>query len=90
MKGVRFQDLYDFEKRADNEEKAYNKGFFHTCVVCGKGIKDDAKVKWLRLLDGGEIITDDDEVQDGIEGDIGCFPCGNDCYRKYKQNEVEL
>ena len=39
---------------------------------------------------GGEIITDDDEVQDGIEGDIGCFPCGNDCYRKYKQNEVEL
>ena len=64
MKGVIFQNLCDFGKRADNEEKAYNKGFFHTCVVCGKGIKDDTKVKWLRLLEGGEIITDDDEVPD--------------------------
>lgn len=87
MKKAMFHSLYDFGKRAENEEKAYDKGFSHTCIVCGKGIKDTAKVKWLRLLDGGEIITESEETVE-MEKDMGWYPVGNDCYKRYKQAEI--
>lgn len=57
------------------------------CVICGRTIKNymTAKsVKWLRMYGGGEFLTDDMETPDGqLENDMGCFPCGAACYKKF-------
>lgn len=54
------------------------------CVICGRTVKNakkEKKVKWIRLYGGGEFLTDSDES--GLEDDMGWFPVGATCYKKF-------
>lgn len=78
-----------YEQHERNEEIAYSKGFENVCICCGKGIKDIKKTKWIRMIEGGEFYTEDEQELDPY-GDMGWFPIGNICYKKYKENEVDI
>jgi hypothetical protein len=92
IKGIEADNLINWEKRYEQEEKSYNQGFDEICLVCGKGIKDIKKVKMLGLLNGGDILTEIDIVlpQEYENGYIGFYPVGNCCYKKYKAIEKEI
>lgn len=57
------------------------------CVICGKTIKNymtAKRVKWLRMYGGGNYLTDDEKTPDGqLDGDMGWFPVGTTCYKKF-------
>lgn len=79
----------DYEQQERNEEIAYSKGQMEHCICCGKGIRDIKKVKWIRMIEGGEFYTEDEQELDPY-GDMGWFPIGNSCYKKYKANEIDI
>ncbi|MBQ5878442.1 MAG: hypothetical protein IIW71_11710 [Treponema sp.] len=79
----------DWHQIDRNEELAYSKGFRDVCVCCGKGIKDIEKSKRIRMIEGGEFYTEDEQELDPY-GDMGWFPIGNSCYKKYKANESDI
>lgn len=51
------------------------------CIVCGKTVKNAKTVRQLRLYAGGELLTDSEEP--GLEDDMGWFPVGATCYKKF-------
>jgi hypothetical protein len=54
------------------------------CAICGKPVVTENAKHWSRVVDGGSRFTlTSDDCFDG-SGDMGCFPVGNDCHRKYK------
>jgi hypothetical protein len=77
-------------KRFENEESFnFIPGVAEPCIICGKKIKNPKFGHWLRLIDGGEIITDDDEnarPSENAAGEMGWYPCGPDCYKKFLKN----
>jgi hypothetical protein len=90
IKGAKVElvDL-DYKQKDRNEEIAYSKGFQDVCICCGKGIKDIKKTKWIRTIEGGEFYTEDEQELDHYS-DMGWFPIGNTCYKKYKENEIDI
>ena len=90
------------------QDKNYNKNEdmtpsnWYPCVICGKGCKEEKFVNadgstkkgthWLHLVCGAEFITD--EIGDFGEpnGDMGWFPVGNTCWKKWMElkKQVEL
>lgn len=91
IKGTRVELVnLAYEQQDRNEEIAYSKGFENLCVCCGKGIKDIKKTKWIRLLNLDSAYYTDSEVEVNPVYDQGWFPMGNTCYKKYKENEVEI
>jgi hypothetical protein len=58
---------------------------FDPCPICGKNTNWDEAVKAGRVLhwvDGGANLTDDmTEKDDG--SDLGCWPVGATCWRKW-------
>lgn len=79
----------DYKQKDRNEDIAYSKGFRDVCVCCGKGIRDIKKTKWIRMIEGGEFYTEDEQKLDPY-GEMGWFPIGNSCYKKYKANEFDI
>lgn len=51
------------------------------CVFCGKKVNEN-KAKWVRVVDGGKRFAGPDEIVDQ-SGDMGCFPMGPSCHKKY-------
>lgn len=78
-----------YEQLERNVEIAFRKGFQDVCICCGKGIKDIEKSKRIRVVDGGKFYTEDEQELDPY-GDMGWFPIGNTCYKKYKEIEIEI
>lgn len=56
------------------------------CVFCGKYMPDGHKGTLVLLADGGEIVT----LGELTEFDLGVFPIGSDCARKYKAAGIPL
>jgi hypothetical protein len=63
------------------------------CAICGKGIKQGAKVKWIHIHDGGQyVVTEaeaavfdaEDKVQN-VSSELGWWPVGNECMRKHPE-----
>lgn len=79
----------DYQQQERNEEIAYSKGFQDVCVCCGKGIRDVKKTKWIRMIEGGEFYTEDEQKLNSY-GDMGWFPIGITCYKKYKAHETDI
>lgn len=71
--GVRTKDHDEWEDKCD-----YSKGY--PCVICGRPVKDTVNIKMLRLVCGGDYITDS---EDDFEDDLGWFPVGNTCYKRF-------
>lgn len=74
--------LYEDVKTKTHDEFAdmcdYDKGF--PCLICGKPVKPCANIKMLRLVCGGEFITD---CEGDAEGNMGWYPVCNTCYKKF-------
>lgn len=51
------------------------------CIICGKEVKSTVNIKMLRLVCAGRYITDD--IEGAFEDDMGCFPVGNTCYKRF-------
>jgi len=49
------------------------------CCICGKRIKEGAKVKMVHLLENGNIVSYDGS---DIVGSQGFFPVGAECVKK--------
>ena len=97
IKGIKADNLINWKKGDEQEDKSYEQGFEHICLICGKGIKDFEKAKMLGLLNGGDILTETDIVdengrvpQEYENGYMGFYPVGNCCYKKYKAIEKEI
>ena len=56
----------------------YNKG--EPCLICGKTVKKSPNIKILRLVCGGQFITD---CEGAFADDLGWFPVGNACYKRF-------
>jgi hypothetical protein len=67
------------------------KGWDNPCAICGKNVKEEGK----EILYFGHVIEGGDAWGTGIEGegsdggDMGLFPIGPDCYRKYHVKGTE-
>ena len=74
--------LYEYVRTKDHdewEEKCdCDKG--EPCLICGKPVKPTANIKMLRLVCGGEYITDEEGA---FADDMGWFPVGTACYRRF-------
>jgi hypothetical protein len=90
IKGAKVElvDL-DYQQKDRNEEIAYSKSFQSVCICCGKGIRDIKKTKWIRMIEGGEYYTEYEQELNFNE-DMGWFPIGTTCYKKYKENEIDI
>lgn len=51
------------------------------CVLCGRPVKNLDSAVFLRVVDGGGRFAKSTEDVD-LDGDMGSFPVGPDCYRK--------
>lgn len=72
-------DEVESVNRIENEDKCdFSKG--KPCIICGKTVLHNTNYKMLRLISGGDIITDE---QGDFEDDMGWYPVGNSCYRKF-------
>lgn len=61
-----------------------NRAGFTPCLICGKGIRNDAKrIHWLRVGEGGSHLLTEDEPEDA--GEMGCWPVGSDCWKKHPE-----
>ena len=84
-------DLICSDKYYENEEKALDRGVENDriCACCGKEIKDITKAKSIHIIEGGKYLTEDErEFDDG--SDLGVFPIGSACYKKYLKNRREI
>lgn len=60
-------------------------GELEPCIVCGKGIKNLNKAKWLNTVFGSEAITPAEAAQ-FTPGELsGAFPIGPDCLRRHPE-----
>ena len=66
--------VHDYSKYSCDYDKGY------PCVICGRSLRNAYNVKMLRLVCGGKYITDSDR---NFENDLGWFPVGNSCYKKF-------
>ena len=90
IKGAKVELIeLDYKQQERNVDIAFSKGFQDVCVCCGKGIKDINKTKRIRMIEGGEYYTEDEQELDPY-GDMGWFPIGTTCYKKYKENEIDI
>lgn len=56
------------------------------CVVCGKQIPLKKARYWVHLHDGGALIVTDAEASEMPENaDMGVYPVGSDCLRRYPE-----
>lgn len=66
----------------DRDEQAdkcdYDKG--KPCIICGKAVKESPNIKLLRLVKAGTYITDSEA---DFEDDMGWYPVGNICYKRF-------
>lgn len=81
---IRTADYCDQYERADEN---YKEGFLQ-CPICGKNANWDSSQKAgrvLRLVGGGSLLTDvtDDEPHADDAGDMGCWPVGVTCWKKW-------
>jgi hypothetical protein len=53
------------------------------CCICGKKLKEGASVKYVHLLENGNIVSYDGS---DIVGSQGFFPVGNECAKKLTIN----
>lgn len=68
-----------------NEQRAIHD---HTCIVCGRGIKDPTAVSWLTTFYGSEAITVSEyQVLNVVDprANSGAHPIGNDCLRRHPE-----
>lgn len=54
------------------------------CVMCGKPVKYNDRIKWVLVVDGGSRFGNPHENVDPA-GDMGFFPVGPGCWRKHRQ-----
>ena len=66
--------------KADEYENSCDYSTSVPCVICGKPILNEKVVRQLRLVAGGEFITDCDG---NFSNDLGWFPVGIGCYKKF-------
>lgn len=71
----------DHDEQADKCD--YTKG--EPCIICGKAVKETPNIKLLRLVKAGRYITDSEE---DFEDDMGWYPVGNTCYKRFLKSEV--
>jgi len=50
---------------------------YHVCIVCGKKMTITNNTKFIGLVQGTSILTDDEK-----QATQGWFPIGNDCAKK--------
>lgn len=74
--------LYEDVKTKDHDEWEdkcdYNKG--EPCLICGKAVNKTSNIKMLRLVCNGDYITDNEGA---FAGDLGWYPVGNTCYKRF-------
>jgi len=55
------------------------------CLICGKATANTT-MRWVRVHNGGSsIVTKEEATVMDPAGDMGYFPVGESCLRKYKQ-----
>lgn len=52
-----------------------NCGIYEPCFSCGQPIDDLDKASWIHILSDGNIINDDNEIDDGDEFQPLCTKC---------------
>lgn len=57
--------------------KAFSSGA-NVCAICGKPIKEGAKVKYIHFLTNGNIVSSFEDM----DNSQGCFPIGLECAKK--------
>lgn len=67
-------------KDYDEQEDKCDFGQGKPCIICGRLVKTDKPFKQLRLICGGNFITDDEGE---FEDDMGWYAVGNACYKKF-------
>lgn len=60
-------------------------GELEPCIVCGKGIKNLDKAKWINTVFGSEAIMPHEEAQFKPGELSGSFPIGLDCLRRHPE-----
>lgn len=63
-------------------QRRYGGSEHGNCLICGKGIKNPARAKYVAMTIDGELFTDDEQIPP--EHDQGGFPIGPECYRKHR------
>lgn len=60
---------------------------YEPCLCCGKWIiVGNCGVKWFHIHNGGaSIVTEAEAAKMDEASDLGCYPIGPDCYRKFKK-----
>jgi len=52
------------------------------CFICGKGVKEPWKNS-IHVYLGYYAVMEDEKIEEG--GDMGMFPVGSDCLKKYPE-----
>ena len=88
MRSLDVNEIHDAAAHARNERKQHKINGY-PCLVCGAPCANDGKAVWVWLHEGGATIVDREEGErlnaDGDHGDMGAYPIGPNCYRKYKK-----
>lgn len=78
---VRLDDALERGLRTTSKESYHGNGL-DICYGCGMQIKN--KKHSIRVIEGGKILTESHEQ--ALQGEIGWFMIGDQCYRRYLKN----
>lgn len=60
-----------------------NMGDFPPCVVCGREVRAPFPAMVHVVDGGGTVATDDESVEEA--SDLGCYPVGPGCLRRFPE-----
>ena len=75
----------DYDEQCEKADENYKDGW-EPCPICGKLANCEKNFnagRRLHMIDGGSTICDEDTDQDGTGSDLGWWPVGPTCWRKW-------
>ncbi len=70
------------ERTSDYDRNESKAGDHLPCLVCGRGIKNEGRAKWVHVIKGGSYAWEPGDAVDPA-GDLGAYPIGPECSKKY-------
>lgn len=75
----------DYDEQAERSDMNYKEGWLQ-CPICGKQAEVEKNFnagRKLHLIDGGGTICDEETEQDCTGSDVGWWPVGTTCWKKW-------